>query len=55
MTNDWARSIRDQCDGEVAFFMKQMAKRSPIPDDLMIRQFPQVTQQQRPVGRSTEE
>jgi protein gp37 len=43
---DWARSLRDQCKAAgVAFFMKQMhgvSKRSmpPIPDDLMIREFP---------------
>lgn len=39
---DWARSIRDQCQAAgVPFFMKQMDKVQPIPDDLMIRQFPQ--------------
>lgn len=38
---DWARSIRDQCkEHGVAFFMKQMDKVQPIPDDLMIREFP---------------
>lgn len=37
---DWARSLRDQCD-TAAFFMKQIDKVQPIPDDLMIRQFPQ--------------
>ena len=47
MNPDWARSIRDQCAlrseniyGEAAFFMKQMTKKAPIPDDLMIREFP---------------
>jgi protein gp37 len=46
MHPDWARSLRDQCKAAgVAFFMKQMhglSKRSmpPIPDDLMIREFP---------------
>jgi protein gp37 len=46
MHPDWARSIRDQCQAaDVAFFMKQMsgvtkASMPPIPDDLMIRQFP---------------
>lgn len=40
---DWARSIRDQCQAAgVPFFMKQIDKVQPIPDDLMIRQFPQV-------------
>lgn len=43
---DACRSLRDQCrDAGVAFFMKQMqgarkAAMPPIPDDLMIREFP---------------
>lgn len=42
---DWARSVRDACQSAgVAFFMKQMGGKSkpfaPIPDDLMIREFP---------------
>lgn len=42
MNPDWARSIRDQCRAAgVAFFMKQMTKKAPIPDDLLIRQFPE--------------
>ena len=41
MNPDWARSIRDQCaEYGIAFFMKQMTNRAPIPQDLMIRQFP---------------
>lgn len=41
MDPDWARSIRDQCAAAgVPFFMKQMARGEPIPDDLMIREFP---------------
>jgi protein gp37 len=41
MDPDWAREIRDQCaEYGVAFFMKQMTNRAPIPQDLMIRQFP---------------
>ena len=46
MHPDWARSLRDQCVAAgVAFFMKQMAgsrkaSMPPIPDDLMIREFP---------------
>lgn len=37
----WARSVRDQCKAaDVPFFMKQIDKVQPIPDDLMIRQFP---------------
>ncbi len=38
----WAASLRDQCAGAgVAFFMKQMTRKAPIPADLLIRQFPQ--------------
>lgn len=38
---DWARAIRDQCAAAgVPFFMKQWDKIQPIPEDLMIRQFP---------------
>ena len=41
MDPEWARSLRDQCAGAgVAFFMKQMDKLTPIPDDLMVREFP---------------
>jgi protein gp37 len=41
MDPDWARAIRDQCaTAGVAFFMKQLARKAPIPIDLMIRQFP---------------
>jgi protein gp37 len=41
MHPDWARSLRDQCFAAgVPFFMKQMTDRAPIPDDLMVRQFP---------------
>ena len=41
MEPEWARSIRDQCTAKgIAFFMKQMTKRRPIPEDLFIRQFP---------------
>lgn len=37
----WARDIRDQCKAAgVAFFMKQMARKVPIPDDLMLREWP---------------
>lgn len=42
MDPNWARSVRDACaDFGVAFFMKQMTGKTPIPDDLLIRQFPQ--------------
>lgn len=38
---DAARYLRDQCaERGVAFFMKQMPKKQPIPEDLMVRQFP---------------
>lgn len=38
---DWHRAARDQCAAAgVAFFMKQMTKKAPIPDDIMIREFP---------------
>ncbi len=41
MDPDWARSIRDQCaGGGVPFFMKQMAHKAPIPDDLLVREYP---------------
>lgn len=41
MPQDWARSMRDQCaEHGIAFFMKQMTGRKPIPNDLMVRQFP---------------
>lgn len=41
MEESWAEDIRDQCKtAGVAFFMKQMTKKAPIPADLMIREFP---------------
>lgn len=45
MQIDWARSLRNQCkQAGVSFFMKQMGgvrkPFAPIPDDLMIREFP---------------
>ena len=44
MHPDWARSLRDQCAAaSVPFFMKQMTKKEPIPNDLMIREFPRVS------------
>jgi protein gp37 len=37
----WARDIRDQCARRgVSFFFKQTTGKGPIPDDLMVRQFP---------------
>lgn len=36
-----ARALRDQCKAaSTPFFMKQMPKKAPIPDDLMIREMP---------------
>ena len=41
MDPTWARDLRDQCaELGIAFFMKQMTRKAPIPDDLMVRQFP---------------
>ena len=41
MHPQWARDIRNECQAAgVPFFMKQMSKRAPIPDDLMVRQLP---------------
>jgi protein gp37 len=38
----WARSIREECAGaDVAFFMKQMTGKKPIPADLLVRQYPE--------------
>lgn len=42
MAPDWARDIRDQCArAGVAFFMKQMAGKAPIPADLLVREYPE--------------
>jgi protein gp37 len=41
MNPEWARDLRDACHvAGVAFFFKQMTRKAPIPDDLMVRQFP---------------
>ena len=41
MNPDWAREIRDVCQNSgIPFFMKQMSNKAPIPDDLMIREYP---------------
>lgn len=41
MDPDWARDILDQCRiANVPFFMKSMSGGAPIPDDLLIREFP---------------
>jgi protein gp37 len=42
MPADWARDVRDQCRAAgVKLFVEQMSRREQIPDDLMIREFPQ--------------
>lgn len=39
---DWARNILKQCREQgIAFFMKQIDKIQSIPEDLMIREYPQ--------------
>lgn len=41
MDPEWARTTLDVCDRlDIAFFMKQMTGKQPIPDDLLIREFP---------------
>lgn len=41
MAKVWAESLRDQCRlGDVPFFLKQMARKAPIPPDLAVREFP---------------
>ncbi len=41
MNPAWARTLREHCAHHgIAFFMKQMTGKKPIPDDLMVRQFP---------------
>jgi protein gp37 len=42
MDPDWARALRNQCRASgIPFFMKQMARKEPIPPGLLVRQFPQ--------------
>ena len=42
MDPDWARSLRDQAkEYGVPFFMKQMARKQQIPNDLFIREYPE--------------
>src|ERR1039457_1132728 len=41
MEPQWARDLLHNCQhAEVAFFMKQMTGKKPIPPDLLVRQFP---------------
>ena len=42
MNPEWARDLLGQCRAaNVPFFMKKMSGGQPIPEDLMVRQFPQ--------------
>jgi len=44
----WARTLLDHCgDDGIAFFMKQMTGKAPIPTDLLVRQFPAHTGDER--------
>lgn len=44
MEPQWAELLMDECaDMGIAFFMKQMTKKTPIPPHLMVRQFPKET------------
>jgi protein gp37 len=41
MDPSWARYIHGRCqEASIPFFIKQMSNKEPIPDDLMIREFP---------------
>jgi protein gp37 len=41
MRPDWARDIMNQCaEVGIAFFMKQMTGKKPVPEHLMVRQWP---------------
>lgn len=41
MRPDWARDIMNQCaEVGTAFFMKQMTSKKPVPEHLMVRQWP---------------
>jgi len=47
MDPTWARALHEECAHMgTAFFMKQMTGKTPIPDDLLVRQFP--TTKERP-------
>jgi protein gp37 len=41
--SQWYYAIKHECEeAAIPFFMKQLAGRKPIPDDLLVRQFPSV-------------
>ncbi len=43
MNPEWARDLRDECaERSIPFFFKQMTGKKPIPDDLLVRQFPSI-------------
>lgn len=43
MNSDWAHTTLRECRTYgIAFFMKQMTRKAPIPPSLMVRQFPRV-------------
>lgn len=43
MNLQWARNLRDQCrDAGTPFFFKKAGNKVPIPDDLMVRDFPEM-------------
>ena len=53
MAPQWARDLLCNCQNErVAFFMKQMTGKKPIPPDLLVRQFPKTSS--RPATKSAE-
>lgn len=42
MQPEWAADLKRDCeDRDIAFFMKQMTNKKPIPAELLLRQFPQ--------------
>src|SRR5690606_9043214 len=42
MRPDWARDLMNQCaEVGVAFFMKQMTGKKPVPPELLVRQWPE--------------
>ena len=43
MDPEWARDLRDQCaERSIPYFFKQMTGKKPIPEDLLVRQFPRL-------------
>ena len=53
MDPQWARDLLHNCQRvKVAFFMKQMTSKKPIPPDLLVRQFPKACSQ--PAKKPTE-